>query len=189
MRRALIGLMSFGLIATAVVGGRGVAAQDATPSACVTTTEEENIALATAYIEAVEAMDLAAIDDLLADDFVHNQDRYGQPDDPMSNADEHNLAVMFEMIYPGSVTTLDHVIADGETIVVASTLTITQTHLDPSAEPVTLAEPLEVKSIGIFVIECGEIVEAEVVTDELGLLTGIGAIPAMNFGAEATPTS
>ena len=187
MRRITVSWVVLALAMTTVLGVGVAGAQDASPDACPATTEDENIAIVQGYVEAVEAMDPAAIDAALADDYVHDQNRFGLPDDPTSNEDEIHLAMMFETLYPDSTTTIDQILADGDTVVVATTLTITRHQLDPNAEPTMLAEPLLVRSIAIIRIECGEIVEANTLTDELGLLTGLGVIPP--FGVEATPAA
>jgi hypothetical protein len=182
MRRFTVSWVVLALAMTAVLGVGVVGAQDGSPDACPTTTEEENIALVQGYAEAVEAGDTAAIDAALADAYTHNQNRFGLPDDPASNQDEITLAMMLQALYPGSTASIDQILADGNTVVVATTRTITQHQLDPNAEPTTLAEPLAIRSIAILQIECGEIASANILTDELSLLIGIGVIPPLDLG-------
>jgi hypothetical protein len=183
MRRFTVSWVVLALAMTAVLGVGVVGAQDASPEPCPPATVEENIALVEGFFAAVEAMDGAAIDAALADDFTHNQNRFGLADDPTSNQDEINVAMMFETLYPGSTTSIDQIFADADTVVVASTLTITQHQLDPNAEPTALAAALQVRTISIFQIECGEIASSNSVTDELSLLIGIGVLPPLDMGA------
>ncbi len=143
--------------------------------------------LVTNDIDVSDTADAAAIDPALADNYADNQDRWGLPADPTTNADEVNLAAMRESLYPGSVYTFNQISAVGDNQVVAGiTLTITAFAPDPSAAPITLAAPIEFNSLLLATVDCGEIVSARGVSDPLGLRLALGftvVLPA----AEATP--
>lgn len=174
----------------AIVSAPAISAQDATPAAspCAATTPQQNVQLVTDYIHVTDSANAAAIDAALADTYADNQDRYGLPVDPTTNADEANLAAMLESLYPGSVYTINQVSAVGDNQVVADiTLTITAFAPDPSVDPTVLATPIEFNSLMLATVDCGEIVSARGVSDQLGLLLALGFTvvpPAM-----ATPTS
>lgn len=176
----------FGLL---VLGASPAAAQDATPGAgdCRTTTVEENIALVEQLLEAIQTSDAATIDALMADDYTHNLDRYGLPDDPASNADEANLAVMIAQFYPNVTYTIDTIFGADDKVVVEYTQTYTEHTL--TGETVVLETPIVVKTIAIFTIECGEIASLTAVADELALLTGLGVVTLPEIAPEATPAS
>jgi hypothetical protein len=174
----------------ALVSAPGVSAQDATPAAteCVVTTPEENVALVTSYIQAYDAADAAGIDQTLADAYADNIDRGSQPNDPASNDDEAALAAALEATYPNSTYTINEIAPLGDNRVVADvTINITDVAA-ADGTPTTLAAAINVDSISIITIECGEIASARTVSDGLSLVLGLGftlSPPA----AEATPVS
>lgn len=164
------------------------AAQDASPAAadCPATTVEENIALVQEAQAAIANADADAIDQILADDFTHNQDRYGLPDDPASNEDEIGLATQMQGFYPGSTHEITEVFGADNKVVVESVWTITEHNI--TGETVVLDEAIEVRSIAIFTIECGEVASLNVLVDGLTLLVGLGVYPPLPI-MEATPAA
>lgn len=165
-------------------------AQDATPAAsgeCVATTPEENVALIETFIAATEAQDAETIHALLADDLVYELDRYGLEVDHTTNDDEVSMIVMQEQFYPGSTTTIEETVAQGDMVVVHQVLSI-DSHLI-TGELIELDETLEVDQVIIYTIECGEIVHIHGVIDEIHLLTGLGLIEPIMGSDEATPAT
>jgi hypothetical protein len=163
-------------------------AQDATPAPtdCATGTVEENIALVEELHVAVDSADTEAIDRILSDDYTHNQNRYGLPDDPTSNDDEINLAMRLQEFYANSSRELTDIFGVDNKVVVESVWTITEHAF--TGETVVLETPLEVRSITIFTVECGEVVALNTVADELTLLVGLGVYPPLPI-MQATPAT
>jgi hypothetical protein len=163
-------------------------AQDASPAPtdCPSTTVEENIALVEELHEGVASADAEAIDRILADDYAHNQNRYGLPDDPTSNDDEIELAVRLQEFYANSTREITEIFGADNKVVVESVWTVTEHSI--TGETVVLGTPIEVRSIAIFTIECGEVVSLNVLADELTLLVGLGVYPPLPI-MQATPAS
>jgi len=185
--RQSAGIAIVSLLCVTGVSATVVGAQDATPDAtgeCVATTPEENVALVEGLIAAFEEGDAETADAILADDLVYEIDRYGLPEDPASNEDEVNLAVMQEQVYPGSVTIIEETVAAGNMVAVHQILTIDEHLL--TGESIVLDATLEVDMVLFYTIECGEITHIHGVVDELALLTGLGIIAPIG-GEEATP--
>jgi len=162
--------------------------QDASPAPtdCPATSVEENIALVEEAQAAVASADADAIDRILADTYTYNQNRYGLPDDPTSNEDEIELATRIHEFYPGSTHEVVEIFGTDNKVVLESIWTIGDHTV--TGETVELDTPLEVISISVFTIECGEIVSLNTLVDELALLVGLGVyepLPTM----EATPAA
>ncbi len=174
----------------ALVSAPGVSAQDATPAAteCVATTPEENVALVTSYIQSYDAADAAGIDLTLADTYADNIDRGSQPSDATTNDDEAALAAALEASYPNSTYIINEIAPlDDDRVIADVTINITDVAA-ADGTPTTLAAAINVNSISIITVECGEIASARTVSDGLTLVLGLGftlSPPA----AEATPVS
>lgn len=164
-------------LAIAAVGAGGAAAQDT----CRVTTPEDNIAIVTAYIEAHDAADAAAIEAVLHDAFTDDGNRFTLETDDTHNADEVNLAEMIETLYPDSQVRIDEIHAFDNIVVAATTLIVSQHTLTADGTVVTLVAPVEMTGMALYTVECGMIVSARTVTDLHELLTGIGfeLAPAM----------
>jgi hypothetical protein len=190
-RRWLVSILSIAFCSLLLTPGL-TTAQDASPvppdGECAVTTVEENVALVRRLMEAVHTADGATIDEILADDYTHNTNRYGLPDDPTTNDDEILLGQMMQQYYANSTQEITEIFGVDNKVVVESVQTITQHTI--TGELVVLDEPIIFRTIGIFTIECGEVVSLNALADELSLLVGLGAVtlPEMT-PVDATPTS
>lgn len=167
------------LIALCLVlpGWISVAAQEASTPAdgeCAVTTVEENVALVQQLYAAIVSADAETIDAILADDYTHNVNRYGLPDDPTSNADEIQLVMMMQQFYPNSTEVVRDAFGAGNKVVVESTRTITEHNF--SGTPTPLAAPFEFRTIAIITIECGEIVSMNAMANTLELMVALGVV-------------
>jgi ketosteroid isomerase-like protein len=154
-----------------MLSSTAVAAQDAS---CPATTPEENVALVQRLYEAVNTVDAKTIDDLLADNYTHNVNRYGLPDDPTSNQDEIQLATMMSQFYPGSTDVVREVFGSGDKVVVETTRTITGHTF--SGKLATLEQPFEFRTIAILTIQCGQVVSMDALGNNLELMIALGVI-------------
>jgi len=150
---------------TGALGHRSVA-QEATPAAeCPTLTEAEVIQLVESYFTATEADDEATIEEILAEDVVHNStlQTSGAENQP-GNADEialHNAAGPQDF-------TIDEIFGDEDQAAVRFTVSLG-------------GGAISVSGIAIFKIECGEVSEIFQESTALGAaLAGAagGATPA-----------
>jgi hypothetical protein len=163
---------SASLAATMVCLGTGVAAAQSVSPECEVTTPEENVAIVQAYVDAHNGGDADAIDSILHDEYVDNNNR-GMPGvDETSNADEIAAAQQLEALYPDHETRVDEIKGFDDQVVLATTLIVTKHTLTGSE--VTLDTPVETEGLSLFTIECGNIVSARVATDVIGLLTELG---------------
>jgi ketosteroid isomerase-like protein len=186
-KRSLIAMLSIAACLL-VSSWISVAAQEGTPPTseeCPTTSVEENIALVERLYAAVNSADAEAIDEILADDYTHNADRFGLPDDPTTNEDEIQLAMMLQQFYPGSTEVVRDIFGAGDKVAVDTVRTITEHAL--AGETTTLETPIEFRTIGILTIECGEVVNLNAMANTLELLVGLGAIELPPIGPVATP--
>ena len=109
-------------------------------------------------------------DDFFAADFV---DHNGFPDQ-RPGADEVKRAyVAFRAAFPDLRSTVDDIIADGDRVVVRTTLRAT--HLGTFRGIAATGNPIEVEGISIFRVAGGKLVERRGLTDNLGLLRQLGA--------------
>lgn len=186
-RRWFVSLLAFAMFGLMLSPGLTTAQESSpVPDECPVTTVEENIALVQRLIEAVHTADAATIDEILADDYFHNTNRYGLPDDPTTNEDEIVLAQMMQQYYTNSTQEITEIFGVDNKVVVESVQTITQ-HMF-TGELVVLEEPIIFRTIGIFTVECGEVVSLNALADELALLVGLGVVTLPVIGP-ATPTS
>jgi ketosteroid isomerase-like protein len=156
-----------------------VAAQDAT---CPATTVEENIALVERLYQAVADTDAETIDEILADDYTHNVNRYGLPDDPTSNQDEINLAMMMHQFYPGSTDVIREIFGVDNKVVLESTRTIDGHTF--TGKLTSLEEPFEFRTIAILTIECGEVASMDALANTLELMVALGVVTLPEIGPE-----
>ena len=191
-RVSLSAAMLAGTFAALIAAPSMISAQEATPGAtpagCAVTTPDENVTLVTNYISSYDAADAAGIDQALADDYVDNQNRGTQPNDPTSNADEITLAQDLEANFPNSTYTINDIAPLGnDRVVVDVTITFPEVSgATGTSGSVVLSKAIQVNAISVVKIECGEIVSARTVSDDLSLILGLGYTLTPPT-AEATP--
>jgi predicted ester cyclase len=175
-------VLVFGVLATV---GRSALAQDATPAACPTTTEEENVALITQFYADVDAdNDVAPY--FAAEHTVHLQaggvqENVGPAWFADRQADFPDLALINEVA-----------IGDGDLVAVLNTWAGTQEGPDDYLRIPATGQQADWLAAGFFRIECGKIVELWSLSDQLGLLRDVGLISdeeIQSAESMATPTA
>lgn len=153
-------------------------AQDATPDACPTTTEDENVAAARIWHEeGTNNRNPDALFEILAPEVVH----HAAGGFPNTMDSEGVVAMMsqFPPAFPDLHITMDFFVAEGDMVVERYTATGTQDgplgDLPPSGRAATWT------GINIFRFECGKIAE---IWSEVDALSRLGQLTGE---AEATP--
>lgn len=150
------------------------------------TREERNKAVVRAMLDAINARDLDALDDLLAPDLVrHSQ---STPGIEVRNREDMKafLRADFEAV-PDSVQTSPMMVAEGDLVAVWCAYAGTQRgRLGPFPPS---GKPLELDYAGFARLEDGKIVEMWAVWDNLAALTQLGHIepPGALFEEEEGP--
>jgi predicted ester cyclase len=165
----------------------GVArAQDATPEACASTTEEENTALVTRLYTALDAgEDIAP---LFAPEFVIHVPTTGEA---MTTTTPTWLTDR-QSDFPDLAVTLERIIAQDDLVSVYVAWSGTQQGADETLGVPATGQSAEWVGTAFFRIECGAIAEIWPVGDNLGLLMDLGVITADELQSAttmATPTS
>ena len=179
-RVSLSAAMLAGTFAALIAAPTLISAQDATPEAtpaeCAVTTPDENVMIVTNYISSYDAADAAGIDQALADNYVDNQNRGNEPNDPTSNADEITLAQNLEANFPNSTYTINDIAPLGnDRVVVDVTITFPEVAgATGTSGSVVLTKAIQVNAISVIKIECGQIASARTVSDDLSLILGLG---------------
>ena len=184
--RIVVSLVTVALLSLVIPGQRtAISAQDATPAACPTTTEEENAALVTRLFAAVEAgEDLVPF--YAAEHIVHTAAGEDLPNNSPSWFSDRLAA------YPDRTVSLEQVVAQDDRVAVYATWSGTQQEDDATRGLPATGQHAEWAQTVFYRIECGTIVEVWPVTDTLGLLTDLGFITdeeVQSIEPLATPTS
>ncbi len=135
---------------------------------------EENKALARRMVEAWNRGDLAALDDLIAPDFVFHDP--ADPAMPPGPRGAKELVAAFRTAFPDLRLTIEDEIAEGAMVV--QRLTGTGTHHGPFAGVPPTGKPVTMSSIEVLRVERGKIAEHWDEFDMVGLLRQLGALPA-----------
>lgn len=181
VKRTIIAPIVIGLSLMAFGGSQAIA-QDATPegdAACVTTSVEENVAAAERLYQALSDADGETIDAILADNYTHNADRFGLPDDMASNDDEIQLAMMLSEVYPNSTEVVQDIFGADDKVVVESSRTITEHAFE--GESVTLETPIELRTLAVLTFECGQVISMNAMVNTLELMVGLGVVELPEF--------
>ena len=169
-RRYRTSILIFGLLNLVQL----ISAQTATPRTCPTTTAEENKALAERWVEdVVGAWDLGAVDALLADDHVHHAG-YGADDIRGREGYKRYLREIWAPAFPDPETTLEQVIAEGDSVV--ARWTVKAAYQGGQGGTAKAGTQVAWTGISIFRFACGGIVETWVEADGVSRLRQIGAI-------------
>jgi predicted ester cyclase len=156
MRQLLLAIALIGLVLMLGIGQSATARQVATPAACPMTTEEENVAIARLWHEAViNQRDPAVLDEILAPEVIHHA-AGGYPD-TMDSAGVTSMMDDFLTSFPDLHYAFDLWIVQDDFVVERYTASGTQDgplgDLPPSGRKATWT------GINIFRIECGRIAE------------------------------
>ena len=135
-------------------------------------TIDENKALVRRFIEQVfEAGDMAAVDELVSDDFV--------PHTYPGTRDREGLKQAMERVSQGIADarfTIDDVIAEGDRVAVRLTSGATQVGEFMGMPP--SGKRYEIEEIHVFRVRDGRITEHWHQFDQLGMMRQLGAMPA-----------
>ena len=154
----------------------GSPAAPATPAAMASPTGipdlEANKAVARRFLDAFDAGDPAIMDEVLAPDFVH---RSAGPGEPASREGQMGVVAAFATAFPDGQSTVEHLIAEGDTVVLRWTFTGTHQGdffgIPPTGKQVTT------QGIDWYHLQGGQITELWDVIDEAGLLIQLGVLP------------
>ena len=135
---------------------------------------EENKALARRMVEAWNRGDLAALDDLIAPDYVFHDP--ADPAMPPGPRGAKEMVAAFRAAFPDLRLTIEDEIAEGAMVV--QRLTATGTHNGPFAGVPPTGKPVTMSSIEVLRVERGKIAEHWDEFDMVGLLRQLGALPA-----------
>ena len=176
MRRLLlIPLLALGLVHSSAGGQTGsiVAAQDATPGTpCPPTSEAAGEELARRWHEeAINAGDLAVIDEIVSPDVIHHAGTF--PDGVGADAIKTVLGALLTG-FSDVQHTIEQIMSDDEHVMVRWRAEGTHDGefqgLPPTGKRVTWT------GINIFRVECGRIVESWAEVDGLGRLQQLGVV-------------
>ena len=127
------------------------------------------------YDEIDNQHNLAAMDELVAQDYVHHDPSV--PRQMLQGRDGYQrLALMFNTAFPDGHTTIEEMIAEGD--LVATRFTTAGTHRGELMGVAATGRRVEVTATSIYRIADGKLAEGWVNFDALGLLQQIGALPA-----------
>ena len=159
---------------------RAIATPDVPATPADAADVEANKAVARRYLEAFDTGDPAILDEVLAPDFVY---RSAGPGEPTDREGQKQVVAAFGTAFPDGQSTVEDLIAEGNTVVLRWTFTGTHQGdffgIPPTGRSVT------VRGIDWYHLEGGQITEIWDVIDEVGLLTQLGVLP----GPAATPPS
>ena len=129
--------------------------------------------------EGFNKSNLAAIDELLADNFIDHNPLPGLPPLPPGPAGFKQLATMFRTAFPDLLYTIEDMVADGDKVVIRYSACGTNTGelvgMPPSGEQVA------VTGFDMFRITNDRIVEWWHCDDYLSLLQQLGMLPHLGY--------
>ena len=166
-RSAVFALLALSLL---VIPGRGVSAQDETPEAeCVSTTPEENLAIADAYWSEAVWGNQGKIKEVVAPDEIHHWGIAGTT----TGIDEFMQRwALFNTAFPDLKFTVDLAVADSDLVATYWTATGTQEGEWQGIAPTNTKVTWD--GVNIFRIACGMIAESWGEANHLGLLAQLG---------------
>jgi predicted ester cyclase len=179
---SVLAILVLGLTTTV---GRSTSAQEATPAACPTTTEEENVGLINQLHETLDAGEDTS--SLFADEYVIHV-----PSGEDITSDSSTWLSDRLADYPDLTLTENLVAAQDDIVAVYVTWSGTQQGADETMGVPATGQDAEWASAVFFRIECGKIVELWPVSDTLGQLMDLGVITdeeLQSTQSMATPTS
>ena len=148
----------------------------ATPAAMASPTGvpdlEANKAVARRFLEAFDTGDPAIMDEVLAPDFVY---RSAGPGEPTGREGQMAVVAAFATAFPDGQSTVEQLVAEGNTVVLLWTFTGTH-HGEIFGIPPT-GKQVTNQGIDWYHLEGGQITELWDVIDEVGLLTQLGVLP------------
>ena len=175
MRRSAIPVL---ILVVTLLGPPLAVAQEATPAAgeCPAMTAEEDKALVTQFLEALNSGDEAAAADLTAEDI-----EYYAPSKGEREGDAEGFLRGQRASFPDATMTIDLLVVEGETVAayVSWSGTLQGETAMISGHEVSIPEDqrrAEWVGAVFFGVECGKIAEVRPVIDRLGHLMDLGVI-------------
>ncbi len=143
---------------------------------------EENRALMQRFVAAMDQGDWAALDDCLAPEFT-----YHNPATPTVRTREDLRQALVEMrtAFPPGHWTEDEAFTSGD--MAAGIATFHGVHRAPYRGVAPTGKNVEMRSIVISRVAGGRIVETRALSDTLGLMVSIGAIPILAQPTQQAP--
>ena len=146
--------------------------------------EAENKAVAVRFNEDVWGRgDEAALEELLAPDFVEHDPLPGQSPDREGH---RQILAAFRSAFPDLHVTTEDVVAEGEKVV--SRWTARGTHQGELMGIAPTGNGVTIKGIDVLRISGGRIVERWAQSNDLELMQQLGAVTAPGHSEEASPT-
>jgi steroid delta-isomerase-like uncharacterized protein len=135
---------------------------------------EDNKRLAGRFlVDAYSQGRLELLDQLLAPDYA---DRDAPPGFPPNRDGVRELMRSFRTAFPDLRFEVDDELADGDQVAVR--YTVTGTHQGPLMGMPPTGKPIRIRGISIYRIAAGQLQEAWVQYDALGMLRQLGGVPA-----------
>jgi steroid delta-isomerase-like uncharacterized protein len=146
--------------------------------------EAENKTVALRFNEEVWGRgDEAALEELLAPDFVEHDPLPGQSPDREGH---RQILAAFRSAFPDLHVTTEDVVAEGEKVV--SRWTARGTHQGELMGIAPTGNGVTIKGIDVLRVAGGRIVERWARSNDLELMQQLGAVPAPGHSEEASPT-
>ena len=142
---------------------------------------EQNKALARQLVEELlNRGNMSAIDDLFAPDFVEHEEL--PPEIPPGREAPKLLFTMLRSAFPDFKATIEHLIAEGDMVVLHMTWTGTQKGEFMGVPPT--GKSISIDVIDIIRIAEGQFVEHWGVMDQMAMMQQLGVIPAPGEGGQ-----
>jgi len=135
---------------------------------------ENNKALVRRYFEVTARRDLAAIDQLLAGEFVTHSPIRGTPPD---REGVKQAAMLLAPVFPDFQTTIEELVAEGDRVV--ARWSWRATHQGELLGVPASGKQVSISGISIYRVVNGRIFEEWEQRDTLGLLQQLGVAPAL----------
>ena len=171
MRAVSLGMTA--ALALTAFGGTAAFGQDEAGE-CVATTADENLAIVEAYVTAADSNDAELLEQQLHDSFTDNQFRYGLETDETTNADEIALLQAMHELYPQHQNVIDELYAFDDKVLLVATMVVDEHTLTEDGGVAMLDASAEMPIMGLYTIECGQIIAGHTVTDIAALFGGLG---------------
>jgi predicted ester cyclase len=154
-----------------------IIAQEATPSSCPATTEDENIALVRRWYDEVwNQGDLDRIAEILADDYTRSRAGVAFNNAP-GTADDVQFVEMVMSEFPDVQFRIDDIFASGDKVAVRTVTTGTHEGalVDLGGAPAT-GRSMTRENLAIWRVEFGQLAEQWIVQDNFGMLRQLEVI-------------
>ena len=135
---------------------------------------EESKATMRRYLDVFEQGNIELLDELLAPDYINHSP--ATPDLPTGPEGVKAVVTMFRSAIPDLRVVVDDMIAEGDKV--ATRYTLEGTHESELFGVPPTSRQLSIKSITVERVSDGRIRDHWRVTDELGMMQQLGAIPA-----------